>query len=193
MKTTQYPGPNFNAIPISKTMVQKYDKVNHTYKPCFANVVELIPENNYDKRAINTAVGKWDYDLFGTSIAKSFNDMTEKLCYNRSDRVYAITTQDKNFDELKPNKILGFVEMFEHNGQNNVDMLYLQAKPKKNYFSETPSNYNHIGKALVSEMQNVYHNKKISVYSVEEATPFYEYMGFVHEEGGRPNSYYWKK
>mgnify|MGYP002862025416 CR=1 FL=1 len=177
----------FNAKLLRNVKIQEFNDSAKKYINKSASVVELEPKNRNDYKAINVAVNNWNNDSFGSNIAGSFNRLVMNQNEDKSTHILALTTQNKDYGSLKPDLIQGLMEIYE--GQAVTDVFYLQVNPDIVYASESPK-YKHVGKSLVTTLQDICDNKEILLYSKESAMPFYKKLGFNYVNG---ITYSWKK
>ena len=91
--------------------------------------------------------------------------------------VYALTTQQKEFDKLSPERILGLAEIT--NGGDEVVLEYIQTNPAYTYEEEiNDRSYKGIGKALLNSLKNLKHINVITLSSLFSKLTFYEENGF---------------
>lgn len=87
----------------------------------------------------------------------------------------ALTTQNKNFEMVEPNKILGLALYFEKKTPAN-EIVWLQSNPSTNHESGVRT-YKKIGTTLVDYMKGLF-KKPLYVQSTDNAIPFYQKQGF---------------
>ncbi len=87
----------------------------------------------------------------------------------------ALTTQNKNFEMVEPNKILGLALYFEKKAPAN-EVAWLQSNPSTNHESGVRT-YKKIGTTLVDYMKELF-KKPLYVQSADNAIQFYEKQGF---------------
>ncbi|MCQ2754978.1 MAG: GNAT family N-acetyltransferase, partial [bacterium] len=104
-----------------------------------------------------------------------------------SDQYLVITKQQKNFDKLKPNLIMGLMQMHNDTDDNSCYVDYLQINPKNCSIKKNRRNKG-FGTAMIEYLKSKY--RKISLDSVEKATKFYQKMGFL-KMGKNDNNMIW--
>lgn len=173
-------GVSFGAKPINKVNIKKWDKNSKTFEKFPATFVK-IESNKLDLSAINNVAQKWKGATYIKRIATNSHWM-DMRDYVEID-VYALTTQEKNFDKLKPNKIIGVAEMRSDEKRPNWRKLhYLQVKPDFiNIDNSDKKKYKNVGKAIVKSLKKIYSN--ISLYSddIKSVKEFYERNGFISD------------
>ncbi|GEM_PF-3680838 len=129
---------NFNGIHIKNTNVLKrVAKEVNEYVPTEAHIVEMDYNNPKDKKAVD--------DLFKYWQGAEFIPMIASYTTSPTRRVYAITRQANDFENMDSSKIMGMVD-YKING-NSANVSFLQADPK--YLDENPRSVKGIGKSLM--------------------------------------------
>ncbi|MBE7706217.1 MAG: hypothetical protein E7Z91_03110 [Cyanobacteria bacterium SIG30] len=98
-------------------------------------------------------------------------------------KVFALTQQKANFDNLEPDKILGVLEMHESCGDRMINVM--QVNPEDITKNKTRK-FSKVGSALISSLSKFYNHEPIRVYSAHDAVDFYKKAGFVF---CRPDTY----
>ena len=181
-------GIGFQAKPINKVIIQKFDKKTKNFFPCEATFVMLDHKNKGDIAAINNLSKSWKGATFLKNISTSANWMDDKKFSHI--HVYAVTTQEKNFKKLSPTKILGLVEMRKDDDKpKNTILHFLQVKPIAMHKEETKKRvYKQVGTGILNSLKKIY--KSMSLFSDNGVEPFYEKNGFIHDNYGKGH-YVW--
>lgn len=182
---------NFTARYIRPANIQKLD--GNTYKPHKASLVEMELS---DRQAIERVAYDWMEPLAEKISEESVN------IGRGGTHIYAVTNQAEQFEKLNPNKVLGMMlfretPFFEtHNvidyfqvspdaispsyGDKNNKILTkimdLIFKPKKN-------EHKHVGQALLDSVKDMFGDKPIELYALDEAKSFYIKNGFKKMKG----------
>lgn len=130
--------PNFNGIHISKTNVFK--KVGQEVKnmmPLESHVVELNYNVPADKKAAKELYRTWKGAEFIPIISSSTTTP------NR--RVFALTTQKDNYENIDPSKIMGIVD-YKLKGED-IHLSFLQGKP--DIINQEERDIKGVGRSLV--------------------------------------------
>ncbi|MCR5265686.1 MAG: GNAT family N-acetyltransferase [Cyanobacteria bacterium RUI128] len=180
---------NFGAKFISKANIKEYDTGKRKYKDSPASFVELDPRNKNDVNSVSDAVYYWNNDLYGSNIAYNLKWLSNNAQSNTFEKIYAITTQDKEFGQLNPDKIEALAQVFETN--KRVRLVYLQVNPELVYSYDTPE-YKHVGKSMIDNLKDIYHDRSIILNPSSSAKRFYEKQGFEHCDDGE-NHMIWNK
>ena len=171
---------NFKAKPINKIAVQKYSKSQKSFLPLKTTFVKLDSESRRDLLVVEYAAAKWKDAKYIQKIATATHWMN-----NLPIDVYALTTQEKNFDKLILNKILGFAEMRPDDNDSRFVMLhYLQVKPEAISSSRAKvKNYNNVGSSILSLLKKVYKNISLFSEDIPATHNFYRKNKFIRDQG----------
>ena len=162
---------NFRAQYLDKVDVKKKSFLR--YKPHEVSLVEFDRNNGDDVAALQTIVKECGskapiFTLFWTHGASN-------------EHIVGITTQKDNFEKPDPEKILGVMQYY-----NFIECDYistLQVRPKyQNKIQNMNSSYKNIGKAFIKKLRELNGNRRLELCSLAKAMPFYEKLGFKHNE-----------
>ena len=164
MKIT-FQSPNFTGKYIKSVDILK------NKQPTKASLIELTRR---DINCIDDIAELWD-----TRITEMLSaSMYQPLKGTVDQKVYAISTQDKNFEKVSPKKVLG---IFEVTDRNDVYALeYLEVKPSQAY-GKKKRTFTEVGKACIDFIKSKFKQKDVEIYALEDAIPFYEKMGCVRQ------------
>ena len=171
---------SFGAKPISIINIKKLDKSLNKYVDYSVNFVQIDGSNRFDLTAINTVAQKWKGATYIKKIATA-SHWIQTRDFVEID-VYALTAQQKNFDKLKPNKILGLAEMRNDNkNPENRILQHLQVKPSAiNLENNDKKTYKRTGTAILTSLKKIYNN--ISLFADSPSTEkFYKKNGFIED------------
>jgi len=187
---------SFKANPMMQVSVKKLD--NNKYAPAKATLVELCPDNANDLSCLDDVSGIWKetfaYGIWHDAYQQHVNGHDEK----EKTHFYAVTEQNKDFEKLNPNKILGLVEFKKNDGKHSNEIVFLQTNPKnishhksknkpQNIFAEllsifslnkSKTEYKSIGSSIINSLKTLFPNEDIFLYSAEWAQGFYKKQGF---------------
>ena len=130
---TQFYGKHIMRQDVLKKLKEKSNK----YAPTEAHIVELDYNTQTDKKVLSELYKNWTDAEFIPMIASYTTSPTR--------RVYAITRQANDFENMDSSKIMGMVD-YKING-NSANVSFLQADPK--YLDENPRSVKGIGKSLM--------------------------------------------
>ncbi len=161
---------NFKANLITKPTIIKKGRLCQKYKPIEVSFVRLDTQSIRDINLLKKLKKMWPL-TFVSNICKDVS------LYSNLFTVYALTTQQDNFEKLSPNKILGLAEIT--NEQNEISLEYLQTHPKYEYDENVKERkFKKIGNTMLDCIKNLEHVKKIYTNSLFSIIPFYEKNGF---------------
>ena len=155
--------PNFTGTYIKSVQVLKDNK------PVNVSLIELTHK---DINCIDDIAELWNTDI----IQKLANSMYLPLSGTKNPKVYAISTQDKNFDKVSPQKVLSMFEVTERD--NSYALEYLEVKPTQKYENKK-RRFSNIGKACIDYIKSRFKRRDVEIYALESAAPFYAKMGCV--------------
>lgn len=175
MKNSMNTNINFSANFIKQTTIAKYNKGR--FIDVDASVVELIPNDKKDVKALKSATHSWLYgDEFGFCILDDIEDIRDKKKDGNIYKAYAITTQKENYSQLEGKKILG-AGILKKSGDNELKLRFLQVAPDMS-FNNRSRRYKNIGRALIDFFKSQSEGKTLLVQAFYSAANFYEKMGF---------------
>ena len=155
---------NFKANYINTGTVKKIDR-SFNYLAHDASFVSLNPKNKKDVLALESINGDWDCSFLRSICNNLYR-------YSKRTRLYALTTQEKNFEDLNPKQILG-IAVGEHNKDQGFYLDFLQTNPKHIKGSSPYPDYKNIGTAILNCIKQFYGIKYIKADSVPTAFNFY--------------------
>lgn len=155
----------FGAKPILKTsVIKKITRDVSEFVPIEANIVELDLNNAKDAIAIATLKNNWANGRLTEIICSPFSSEARKL--------YAVTSQNTNFENIDTNQILGLADCFIKDG--NANLRFLQAKPE---FVDNPNRtIKNIGASLVQGLTEKFKLDgltSLDVFAEQKLKPFY--------------------
>ena len=156
---------NFGAKYVSTTQIKQYDYIKQNYSPVPASFVEIDPSNQSDREALHDLLKDWKGSDFTCSIVDSIDYESED-----TNKVYALTRQSKDFNNLRSSEIVGLADMDITKGKT-PELMYLQVDPILLQKMEPPV-YKSVGTGIINSLKRVY-NKAIQLVSLYSATEFY--------------------
>lgn len=179
----------FGAIPINKASIRKIDKQSGKYVKVPVKFVKLEAHNRFDLAAMNTIAKKWKDAKYIRKIATASHWMNSRKFVEID--VYVLTTQKDNFEKLKPNNIIGCVEM--RNDERNPKsrkVYHLQVKPSFMNVNNPKNKYERTGSTILDSLKKIYKNLNLFSDDNEAIKQFYERNGFI-EDYNNKNHYSW--
>lgn len=171
---------SFKANYINNAKVMKLT-ANNEYKKIPAVVVELNIKSKEDLKTLKKVASRWALgDIYARDVYERFKANTQESQEIPQERFFALTTQLKDHNELKPHKILGVAELYKPS-EEKTEIEFLQADPKyQNPF--VPREIIGIGYALIEELLNVIKDKEVVLFTTPKAKSLYEKFGFKNVE-----------
>ena len=168
---------SFKAEFISPSIIKKAS----TGKEIRTSFVEHKSKCSKDRIALNGVESQWgEGNTFATGILSDFEKSTYDYTPNK--KYFALTLQNKQWNELIPKKILGLAEIIQ--GEGRIKLKYLQADPKHNMHS-AKRKFTGIGTAILNTLKSLFPQHDIVLQTAESARDFYIANGF--EEIGKEN------
>lgn len=143
----------FGANFINTVSAKKLTHDNNSYSKINLSFVEINPQNKMDIDALSNINKYWQNDLFACNIYVTGKELSEGRLDKNKYKLYAVTTQNNNFKNLKDENILGVVEC-EKSSKNTINLNYIQIKPDLIY-KQIPD-YNHIGTGILEALKHIY-------------------------------------
>jgi hypothetical protein len=168
-----------NSIPVLKKDGIDYQKQNIAF-------VELDMLDKNDLTSLVKTSDRWGDESY-LSVAK---DSMEQGVEEGKRHLYMATTQKDSFEKLDENKVLGAVVFDEGKSQNHIELL--QVEPNNLAKTRKSATWTRGGSSIVKNLQTMFSNKPMTVFSASDAKGFYEKTGFVQEEGNKSGlAYVW--
>jgi len=164
---------SFGAKFRTNSQILKYNSISKKYESCSAALVEIETQRKSDVSAVKKTAQDWGATSYANGIARILGLVYKRHVNSEKHSIYALTTQEKDFSELVPNKILGLIEV--DNSQPVIKINYLQAIPTSKYPVKL-RNYKGIGKSLVDFLKSF--RKEITLRADYRAANFYEKQNF---------------
>ena len=175
MKTSLQISLNFQAKLIEQTQAKKLVYPEKDYQSVNLSFVEIEPANKRDINALREVAENWDCATFATDIYTTARALSRKSLDSESYKIYALSSQRQNFDQLISDDILGIAE-FKKDGANTGNLNFLQVDPDLIMSYDKPR-YKYIGTGILNSLKSLY-SKAITLTSVYSAALFYEKNGF---------------
>ena len=171
---------SFKANYVNNVKIKKLT-ANNEYKKIPAVVVELNVKSKEDLKALEKVASRWAFgDIYARDVYERFKANAQEKPETPKERFFALTTQLKDYNELKPHKILGVAELYNFS-EDKTEIEFLQADPKyQNPFK--PREIIGVGYALVEELLDVIKDKVIVLFTTPKAKSLYEKFGFKNVE-----------
>lgn len=166
---------NFGASFISNAKVKKFAECSFKVDDELVSFVKINPKSYYDTKALREVAEKSKKCTFAEDIYNDTFDFFRKD--PASGNVYALTTQSKNFSKLDSNKILGLVEVLPDGcKKDGIFIDYILKIPEN--LKTSAGKFGKVGSAMLDSLKQLYKDKTISLYSLQDAVDFYLKNGF---------------
>ena len=163
--------------------------VNNEYEKFPASFVEIQTKQKDDIFALMHTAKLWQTENNGKTTFAS--DIAHDAYYDnhiQTAKIFALTKQKNNFENLIPEKILALMEVLPR-GKKLQEIIFLQVSPEKN-FNNKNREYKNIGKSFVTSLINLFPQKDIVLEPLENARKFYLKLGFENQLLSRTVRYY---
>jgi hypothetical protein len=148
------------------------------YERCCVKFTKVDPLNDLDINALSNAAISWKYSEFSESIYHAACAIRNESKYYKNHVVYALTEQEKVFEKLNSEKLLGLVHV-SPNGDGYTLIEHIEVNPK--YINSNEPKYTSLGTAMLNSLKQIY--DKISCYPLDtiDVINFYLKNGFVKQ------------
>lgn len=168
-----------NSIPVLRQVDGKCQKQNVSF-------VELDKNDKNDIDSLEKTDIKWgdeSYLMFARGcLEEGVKDAKRHL--------YMATSQADSFEKLDENKILGAVVFDEGKNENHIELL--QVEPNNLARKGKSATWKKVGTAIVNNLQTMFSNKPMTVFSAADAVGFYEKTGFIENDNSKSGlAYIW--
>lgn len=168
-----------NSIPVLKQTEDGCQKQNISF-------VEIDANDTNDINSLNKTSVKWgddSYLMFAEALLKEGIE-------NGKRHLYMATAQSDSFEKLDENKVLGAVVFDEEKDENHIELL--QVEPSNLARKSKSASWKKVGSSIVNNLQKMYSDKPMTVFSAYDAIGFYEKTGFTTKnENGTGLNYIW--
>ncbi len=168
-----------NSIPVLKQVDGACQKQNISF-------VELDKDDRNDINSLDRTNIKWGDESY-LMFAK---ECLEEGAQNAKRHLYMATTQGDSFEKLDENQVLGAVVFDEGKDENHIELL--QVEPNNLARKGKSATWKKIGASIVNNLQTMFSDKPMSVFSAGDAIGFYKKTGFVENEATKSGlAYIW--
>lgn len=169
-----YSKTSFGAKFISSANVKKFASKLEKYVPEKTSFIEIDPANSADVKAVDNIAKYWKHEKFASNISYTVESLNKNGKNDRT-KVFAISSQNKDLDNLDDKKILGVAEIEKF--ETGLNLRYLQVNP--DYIFNQGKTYKHVGSEMLNCLKN-YYGEPIMLNSLRSfaVRKFYENNGF---------------
>lgn len=180
---------NFGAKLINTAKIKTLNSHTKSYFPQEVSVVEIEPDNIQDIFALSGAAKSWMYEKYASNISYTANCLFHNIMDRKTNKVFAITEQLDNLDNLDETKILGMTDI-KKKGKKSIELNYIQVDLDYHLFLEQ-RRHKEVGTRLLDTLKNLY--EKIELTAAKGSVKdFYIKNGFKVKDI-RENKYIWEK
>lgn len=176
---------SFKGSLISQTTVNKKNFFNKKYSQKQVSFVELDHWDCKDLQALNKLSKSWPRTLAKTIEYFAIHHVIHM-------KTFALTQQNKDFENINPKKILGIVQA-EPISKYHYHIEHFQVNPK--YISTESKNpkFKKVGTTIINCIKSFKDLKMITLDSIPNAKDFYIKNHFKNHDPFHPYSLYWEK
>lgn len=180
---------NFRAKFIDKVQISKRIADTSIYKDVLVSCVKINPKNVDDIKALENISKCWEDSKFATNIYYAACAIRNDSKYYKCNNIYAITTQNSNFNNINYKNILGLVHTCS---LDNGDMFieHLEADPK--IVNSTIREYKKIGTSILDCLKIMAGRIVCFPSNTKTVKNFYFSNGFL-ENPPHSNLFIWTK
>lgn len=180
---------SFGAKFINIAQIKKLSPQTKSYTPQDVSVIEIDPDNIQDIFALSDAARNWIYEKYASNISYTANCLFQNIMDRRSNKVFAITEQLNNLDNLNDEKLLGMANI-KKTGEKSIELHYIQVKPDYPLMLGTPQTKG-VGTRILDSLKLLY--DKIELTAAKGSVKdFYKKNGFKVSDETK-NTYIWEK
>lgn len=178
MIINNYYSPSFGAKFLNKIKIDKYNQPKDKYDITYVSFVEIEPNNRSDIKALYENAKYWEDAKYADDIYNAACEMRDNNIYYNKNHIYALTTQNSNFEELNADAILGITNIRE-TGDNSMFIENLQVHP--NIVYRRCANYRGVGTGILNSLKKIcnmitlFSAKEKSVQDFYKRNDFFEY------------------
>lgn len=181
---------NFKAKYVSSSQVPR---IHQPENPASVHVVELLPADKNDCKAMDVASTSWQYKSLNFNYARDIYYYARCSLYGtgpfRDAKFYGITTQSDNYANIDPTRILGLAMLTKTEDSHHLN--YIQIDPDEVRGCRY-ANFQRLGTAFLEGIKNLPFIKKLELYPIANLREtFYAKNGFKSELNSR--KMVWKK
>lgn len=181
--------PCFGAKFINNVNIGKLQQGAKKYCNFYASFVEIEAMNPDDIVALENTSKYWSYAKFADNIYRAACAVRNDSKFYKNNRIFALTSQEDNFEKLDSDKILGLVHVSPLE-QESIFVEHLQVKPDIIYVNNPV--FKGVGTGILNSLKLI--TRKISLFPSSEKSvrDFYEKNGFF-EYPAKTNLFTWIK
>ena len=165
----------FGAKLINTASVVKLTPPTNKYTKRWIGFVQIFPENQQDFEALGNIAKHWDKDKFARNAYHAACEIRNQNSYYAAHKIYALTSQAGNYEDLDPDKILGVAHVVPFS-KDHMCLKHLQVKPS--YIYSSNPEYKGIGTAIIKSLKILCNKISLTSSSEKSVKNFYKKNGF---------------
>ena len=191
MKIENNYSPTFEAKFINAAKIKKRVSNTSSYIDKAVSMVEIDVHNNKDIDALENIANYWQGQngFFTTNIYYAACEMKDNNKYFKYNKIFALTKQMSDYDNLDCNQILGVVHVSSLNSKN-LFIEHIQVNPQIIY--SFPAKYKKIGSELLNLLKSLSDRIICFPSNTDAVKNFYLKNGFI-EIPPRSNCFIYQK
>ena len=172
MQIQQGTSNNFTGIKLRNVKIRKIVPEEVSTPVAF---VEFKQDSKQDLKTLYLVSRLWEYNYFIDNMFGHLANLYAGRCKNDGSRIFAVTTQDKQFGKLDPNKILSLA-FVQKRIDGSAKIRYLESK-REGVPMSFVREYKDAGKGILKCLQGMY-NKIVLFAERKSLVKYYESEGF---------------
>ena len=171
------PTLSFQAHPMKyRPTVMKLNNEDKNYRQEQVSMVEIDLDNKNDIKTLSNLSENWTNANLVTSLYSEAKEMSEEDEYRLDYRFYAITSQNDDFENLDPEKILSVCEIETSEDDDSAFIEYIQSHPDSS--SKIYPEYKRGASAMLDGLKYYYDNIRLYAIPTKDVLNFYKRNDF---------------
>lgn len=167
---------SFKAHKIKPVEILSKTHATGKYNNSIAYIAKLDINSQKDLDTLVKLHQKWK-QIITEDVCNNFIAKQNGRSFFEYDDYFILTKQDKDFNNLDEDKILGILQAVRLYLKKDIKIENLQVNPNTNFDSST-RNYKQVGHQLIEYIKTRFQGRKIYLQANRNAIPFYEKHGF---------------
>jgi len=178
------PKLSFQAHPMKYCpTVMKLNNEDKSYRQEQVSMVEIDLDNKKDIEALSNLSENWTNANLITSIYSEAKEMSEEEEYRLDYRFYAITSQNDNFENLDPEKIISVCEIETSEDDDSAFIEYIQSHPDSAH--KIYPEYKRGASAMLDGLKYYYNDIRLYAIPTKDVLNFYKRNDFYPSSRNR--------
>ena len=170
--------------------VLKGDKISGKYAPHDVSFVSIDASNELDLSALKKVYENWNREVLAEAILRTAEAQYLGDISYRHNKIFALTTQEDNFEHFEPDKILGIADVKVLNSKGHAFLEHIIVKPFTN--RDKDLDIKKIGTAMLDTLKSCFVQIYLVALDKKSVKSFYLRNGFI-EEPINSNHFMWQK